>query len=78
MSFYGSRLEAQTVNSCLLNSTYALLTSRSAEAATGQLVKAPGCDQLQVIFLYDYVLRSGPLRAAVEESSVLDPERLLA
>lgn len=43
----------------------AMLTSRSAKAATGQLVKAPDCDQSQVVLLYDYGLRSGPLRAVM-------------
>lgn len=49
-----------------------MLTSRSAKAATGQLVKAPDCDQSQVVFLYDCGLRSGPLRAVmwVELSTV--------
>lgn len=41
------------------------LTSRSAKAATGQLVKAPDCDQSQAVLLYDYGLRSGPLRAVM-------------
>jgi hypothetical protein len=65
VSFNGSRLEARTLSKCPYSKwCFSVLTSRSAKAATGQLVELVDCDQSQVVILCDYDLRSGPLRAA--------------
>lgn len=70
MSFNGSRLEAWTLSICSCSKWFsAALTSRSAKAATGQLVGLLDCDQSLAVFLCDYVLRSGPLRAAGMEGA---------
>ena len=63
LSFNGSRLEHGHLAYGYLRVRSRELTSRSAKAATGQLAEFVNCDQSQVIFLYDYGLRSGPLRA---------------
>jgi hypothetical protein len=70
VSFNGSRLEVRTLSKCPYSKWYfSVLTSRSAKAATGQLVELVDCDQSQVVILCDYGLRSGPLRAGGMEAA---------